>query len=49
MAVSRADDLPLELGLDFERACYGPLLKSKDRFEALEAFKDKRKPLFIGE
>jgi len=49
MAVSRAEDLPLELGLDFERACYGPLLKSRDRVEALDAFKEKRKPLFIGE
>lgn len=49
MAVSRAGDLSLERGLDFERACYGTLLRSKDRVEALEAFKEKRKPMFIGE
>lgn len=49
MAVSRADQVPLETGLDFERACYAPLLRSKDRDEALEAFKEKRKPVFIGQ
>lgn len=49
MAVSRADQVPLETGLDFERACYAPLLRSKDRDEALEAFKEKRKPKFVGQ
>jgi methylglutaconyl-CoA hydratase len=36
-------------GLDFERAAYEPLLKSQDRLEALQAFKEKRKPIFKGE
>lgn len=36
-------------GLDFERAAYEPLLKSKDRTEALQAFKEKRLPSFTGE
>ncbi|KAF9509871.1 hypothetical protein BS47DRAFT_1377523 [Hydnum rufescens UP504] len=49
MAISRADQVPLERGLDFERACYAPLLRSKDRGEALEAFKEKRKPIFVGQ
>lgn len=49
MAISRADEVPLELGLDFERACYAPLLKSRDRDEALEAFREKRTPVFLGE
>ncbi|KAF8318144.1 ClpP/crotonase [Clavulina sp. PMI_390] len=49
MAISRAEEVPLEIGLDFERACYAPLLKSKDRVEALEAFKEKRAPVFLGE
>lgn len=35
-------------GLDFERACYEPLLKTEDRVEALEAFKAKRAPSFKG-
>ncbi|KAI0796882.1 ClpP/crotonase [Abortiporus biennis] len=48
-AISRAPELALEPGLDFERAAYEPLLKSKDRVEALEAFKEKRAPVFKGE
>lgn len=36
-------------GLDFERAAYEPLLESRDRVEALQAFKEKRKPVFNGE
>lgn len=41
--------LPLAIGLDFERASYEGLLKSQDRLEALEAFKEKRRPVFKGE
>lgn len=48
-AISRAPELALEPGLDFERASYEVLLKSKDRVEALEAFKEKRAPVFKGE
>jgi len=48
-AISRALDLSLETGLDFERASYEPLLKTSDRTEALNAFKEKRPPIFKGE
>lgn len=48
-AISRSEDLALETGLDFERASYEGLLKSQDRLEALEAFKEKRRPVFKGE
>jgi len=48
-AISRAPELSLEPGLDFERATYETLLHTKDRVEALEAFKAKRAPVFIGE
>lgn len=39
----------LNNALDMERACYLQTLKTKDRNEALTAFKEKRKPNFIGE
>jgi len=48
-AISRSEDLPLETGLDFERASYETLLTSQDRIEALQAFKEKRRPSFKGE
>ncbi|KAF9057986.1 ClpP/crotonase-like domain-containing protein [Panaeolus papilionaceus] len=48
-AISRSEDLPLETGLDFERASYETLLSTKDRIEALNAFKEKRRPMFKGE
>ncbi|EJF62828.1 ClpP/crotonase [Dichomitus squalens] len=48
-AISRVPDLGFESGLDFERASYEPLLHSKDRTEALQAFKEKRVPVFKGE
>ncbi|KAJ7490370.1 enoyl-CoA hydratase/isomerase [Mycena galericulata] len=47
--ISRSEDLPLETGLDFERAAYNLLIPSRDRVEALEAFNQKRRPVFRGE
>ena len=48
-AIDAAGDLPLEEGLSFERACYERTLASRDRLEALDAFAQKRKPVFKGE
>ncbi|KAG8747426.1 hypothetical protein FRC10_001097 [Ceratobasidium sp. 414] len=48
-ALSLAPDISLAAGLDLERACYEPLLTTKDRSEALIAFGEKRKPVFKGE
>jgi len=48
-AISRSEDLSLETGLDFERASYETLLTSHDRQEALDAFREKRRPVFKGE
>ncbi|KAJ6515676.1 ClpP/crotonase-like domain-containing protein [Mycena sanguinolenta] len=47
--ISRSEDLPLETGLDFERAAYNLLIPSHDRLEALHAFREKRRPVFKGE
>ncbi|KAI0824699.1 ClpP/crotonase [Trametes gibbosa] len=48
-AISRVPELGFESGLDFERASYEPLLYTKDRIEALKAFREKRAPSFQGE
>jgi enoyl-CoA hydratase/carnithine racemase len=47
-AVRAALRLPLEEGLDFERAAYERCLDSADRDEALLALSEKRKPRFQG-
>jgi methylglutaconyl-CoA hydratase len=39
----------VEEGLVHERSCYQRLLGTRDRMEALEAFSEKRKPVFKGE
>jgi len=39
----------VEEGLVHERSCYQGLLGTRDRMEALEAFREKREPVFIGE
>ena len=39
----------VEEGLAHERSCYRRLLGTRDRTEALEAFSEKRKPMFKGD
>lgn len=39
----------VEEGLVHERSCYRRLLGTRDRMEALEAFREKRPPVFTGE
>ncbi len=48
LAVRAARYLPLEAGLDYERAQYELCLASEDRDEALRAVAEKRKPIFTG-
>ena len=47
-ALRAADRLDIDAGLEFELACYEPCLVSDDRREALEAFAEKREPVFKG-
>lgn len=42
------DSSTLEEGLDRERVCYERTLATADRVEALVAFREKRKPRFLG-
>ncbi len=48
-AIQNGYELNLEDGLDLERREYLKTLETKDRVEALSAFKEKRVPIFKGE
>lgn len=48
-AMDRGVEVDITTGLAIEEACYAQLLPTKDRVEALVAFKEKRAPLFKGE
>ncbi|MBP1933863.1 enoyl-CoA hydratase-related protein [Ammoniphilus resinae] len=48
-AISKGIDTDLQTGLDLEAKAYEVIIPTKDRMEALEAFKEKRKPNFRGE
>ncbi len=47
-AISRAQDTPLEVGLEFERRAFYTLFATEDGKEGMKAFLEKRKPLFKG-
>lgn len=48
-AIQEGQHLDIEEALKVEREHYLSTLKTKDRNEALDAFRQKRKPVFIGE
>ena len=48
VAIDRAMDVPLELGLELEKVSYDKVLVSEDRREALAAFAEKRAALYRG-
>ncbi|HXG26206.1 MAG TPA: enoyl-CoA hydratase-related protein [Candidatus Binatia bacterium] len=47
-AVLRADELPLEAGLEFERRSFYLLFDTEDQAEGMAAFTEKRKPQWKG-
>lgn len=49
VAINKGSEVDLASGLGFEEACYAQVIPTKDRIEALMAFKEKRKPVFKGE
>lgn len=48
-AIDRGASVDLQTGLDVETMAYEAIIPTKDRLEALEAFREKRKPVFRGE
>jgi len=48
-AINRGMEVDIKSGLEIESKAYEVLIPTKDRMEALKAFKEKRKPNFIGE
>jgi enoyl-CoA hydratase/carnithine racemase len=48
-AIDQGESVDLQSGLDIEAKCYEVIIPTKDRIEALEAFREKRKPVFLGE
>lgn len=48
-AILRGMELPLDEGLALENELYGRTVPTKDRLEGLEAFREKRAPVYRGE
>jgi methylglutaconyl-CoA hydratase len=48
-AIGRGLGMPLEQGLQLEQEMYGRTVPTKDRLEGLEAFREKRAPVYRGE
>jgi len=48
-AIDTGMQVDLATGMDVESACYAQIIPTKDRLEGLAAFKEKRKPVYIGE
>ncbi|MCX7354621.1 MAG: enoyl-CoA hydratase-related protein [Alphaproteobacteria bacterium] len=47
-AVLKAQEMTLEAGLDYERKAFAMLFATEDRREGVQAFLEKRKPVFKG-
>ena len=49
LAINKGSEVDIASGLAFEEAAYAQVIPTKDRIEALMAFREKRKPVFKGE
>ncbi|MFG6114979.1 enoyl-CoA hydratase [Halobacillus sp. MO56] len=48
-AIHQGFQTDIETGLQVEKMCYQTTIPTKDRLEGLQAFKEKRKPIYRGE
>ncbi|KAI8924330.1 ClpP/crotonase-like domain-containing protein [Entophlyctis helioformis] len=48
LAVNHGSELDASSGLAFEQTCYAQVIPTKDRIEGLNAFKEKRAPVYKG-
>ncbi|DBA03573.1 TPA: hypothetical protein N0F65_011474 [Lagenidium giganteum] len=48
-AIMKGTEVDVASGMAIERACYAQVIPTKDRMEGLQAFKEKRKPVYKGE
>ena len=48
-AINKGIQVDIASGMAIERACYAQVIPTKDRLEGLAAFREKRKPNFVGE
>lgn len=48
-AINKGLEVDFGTGLAIEEACYNQLIPTKDRTEGLQAFKEKRKPVYEGQ
>lgn len=49
LAIDKGNEMDLQSGLAFEQAAYEITIPTKDRLEGLQAFKEKRTPIYKGE
>jgi methylglutaconyl-CoA hydratase len=48
-ALNYGSEVDLSSALAIEQMCYAQVIPTKDRLEGLQAFKEKRKPVYKGE
>jgi methylglutaconyl-CoA hydratase len=48
LAIDRGSQMDMDNALEFEQACYAQVIPTQDRLEGLNAFREKRRPVYKG-